>query len=74
MNLPKLPKNYVAVKKRLQELEWAIQEGIDTVCERHNYEVTYAEINSVLTTILNRNLQRDINSLMKGDEDENWYS
>jgi hypothetical protein len=69
----KLPDNYMKIQKRITELEIAIQDGIDKICERDNFEVTYAEINCAVTKILQRNIGYEVRALYKptkggGDE------
>ena len=40
------------VRKRVIKLSTAIQEAIDKICEEDNYEITYAEINAAMITIM----------------------
>jgi hypothetical protein len=41
---------------RICEIEIAVGEAIDKICEDHNYQIEYSEINHAIVNILNRNL------------------
>jgi hypothetical protein len=40
------------VRKKVIKLSTAIQEVIDKICDEDNYEITYAEINAAMITIM----------------------
>lgn len=57
-------------RMRILELQTAIQESIDKICEREKYEVTYAEINSALLKVISSNNWHELRTLWEVGDDE----
>ena len=43
------------VRKNVNELSFAIQTVIDDICAKHDFKLTYAEINAALLDVLKSN-------------------
>jgi len=67
-SFPKITDKIRESRKKINEIDYAIQEAIDKVCEKYNYEITSEEINLAVNNILNRNLGRLVRELW---DDEN---
>jgi len=50
----------VEQRKIVSKLSYAIQEAIDGICEKNDYNITFAEINAALVGILKTNLQYEL--------------
>lgn len=64
----------VNYEKEIDEIQDAARKAIDEVCKKHNYKLTYAQINSALNNLITSNLRRvtsfEIKHLRGGDEEE----
>lgn len=66
----KINKKQAEVRKNINKLKFIINEGIDKFCEEHDYQITYAEINSALSDVMRSNLGYELKELWK-KENEN---
>lgn len=57
------PARAILAAKRISEMEGIIHEGIDKICQREKFQVTYAEINTALANVLRSNLEYELKSL-----------
>jgi hypothetical protein len=69
-SFPKITDKIRESRKKINEIDYAIQEAIDKVCEKYDYKITPEEINLAVNNILNRNLGRLVRELWD-DENEN---
>ncbi len=65
----KLNEKQQEVRRNISELNNAITEAIDKICQEHDYEITYAEINSALTDRLRSNLGYELREMWKKDDE-----
>ena len=65
-----LKQRQTLARMRILELQTAIQESIDKICEREKYEVTYAEINSALLKVISSNNWHELRTLWEVGDDE----
>ena len=53
----------ITVRNNVLKLKMDIYEAIDNLCQKSDFKLTYAEINSALTEILHENLGRELKIL-----------
>ena len=56
------------VRKNVNELSFAIQTAIDDICTKHDFNITYAEINAALIDVLKSNNGFELKEIWKNDE------
>ena len=59
----KINKKQQNVRRNLLELRVEIQQAIDIICEKHDFKITYAEINTALTNVLKDNIEHELKEL-----------
>ena len=65
----KLNEKQQEVRRNISELNNAITEAIDKICQKHDYKITYAEINSALTDTLKSNLGYELREMWKKESE-----
>jgi len=64
----KLNKKQQEVRKNIRNLQNAITDSIDKLCEESDYQITYVEINAALTDTLRNNLGYELKEMWQKEQ------
>ena len=58
-------------RKNISKLERSINKSIDEICKKHDFEITYAEINAAILMIMKSNNEFELRELWSENNYEN---
>jgi len=64
----KINKKQQEVRKNIGNIQNAVTDAIDKLCEESNYQITYAEINAALSDTLRSNLGYELKEMWQKEQ------